>query len=111
MMLRMKRKYFNGMVDKSKILLDEPVLPGAQDTHGIRSLLLDWAHKDPSRLGKQSRAIMGGQLAAKFKPKNSPDCITMELKHGDIVIMHGAAVQKYFEVIPHIQSICNGLPC
>ena len=32
------------------------------------------------------------------KKKNAPTVLTLELKHGDMVVMHGADIQKFYEV-------------
>ena len=32
------------------------------------------------------------------KKRNAPTCLTLELKHGDMVVMHGAEIQKVWDV-------------
>lgn len=32
------------------------------------------------------------------KKQNGPTCLTLELRHGDMVVMHGAEIQKFWEV-------------
>lgn len=32
------------------------------------------------------------------KKKHAKTCLTLELKHGDMVVMHGAEIQKFWEV-------------
>ena len=32
------------------------------------------------------------------KKKHAPTCLTLELRHGDMVVMHGAEIQKVWEV-------------
>ena len=53
---------------------------------------------------------MQGFEAAKFelakslkksRAQNGPALITLELKHGDMIVMHGEEIQKYFEVCWH----------
>ncbi len=41
------------------------------------------------------------------KNQNAPAAITLTLKHGDILIMHGAPIQTYYEVrlIPNLSHI------
>ena len=47
----------------------------------------------------------GGKKQRRGFPKTPPDLVKMKLRHGDIVIMHGAEMQKYFEV--SYQQICS----
>ena len=40
------------------------------------------------------------------KRKQAPVCLSMRLKHGDMVVMHGSETQLYYEV--HLPSLIPG---
>jgi hypothetical protein len=101
MLIRMKYKYFNGAtrrVDTKKaanILQDDPMLKGCLFERERSAL------KEKFEAGKISqneydnsrRALLAGQ-----KGKEAPAAIKLELHHGDLVVMHGENLQKYYEV-------------
>ena len=39
------------------------------------------------------------------RSKNPPEFLTMHLHHGDMVVMHGAEMQKYYEVCFHVNVL------
>ncbi|KAJ5562414.1 hypothetical protein N7535_003133 [Penicillium sp. DV-2018c] len=106
MLIRMKYKYFNGVTrraDKTGNLLeDDPVLKGCLWEDERRAL------KQEFEAGKISRPEYDSSrhriLAAK-RGKEAPAAIKLELHHGDLVVMHGENLQRYFEhsVVPESQ--------
>ncbi|THC94759.1 hypothetical protein EYZ11_005751 [Aspergillus tanneri] len=99
MFIRMKNKYYHGF-SKSKKLLDiDPVLQGCASQHQRHAL------KNDFESGKLSRAAYDKLRREMFKKSRSgeaPPAIKMELNHGDLVVMHGESLQKYYEhsVVP-----------
>lgn len=40
----------------------------------------------------------GGEIEIGKGGKTKPRCLSVRLQHGDIVVMHGSLIQKYYEV-------------
>ncbi|CAI7576308.1 unnamed protein product [Penicillium bialowiezense] len=105
MLVRMKYKYFNGATRRVEsnavgtLLQDDPVLKDCK-FECERSVL-----KEEFEAGELSREEYDGSRRDLFKGrkgKEAPTTIKMELHHGDLVVMHGENLQKYYEhsVIP-----------
>ncbi|KAJ5177083.1 uncharacterized protein N7482_002960 [Penicillium canariense] len=100
MCIRMKAKYYNGATKANVPLAIDPVLGGCNGEQERRLL------KDEFEAGQlteeEYRAEREGMLRTLKSRANPPDMIKLELQHGDMVVMHGADLQKYFEhsVIP-----------
>lgn len=102
MLIRMKYKYFNGFSKAKRILDDDPVLPGCQQELQRRELKeklssgeITW--KDYERRRRES--------SKKCKNSEAHPFIKMELHHGDLVVMHGENLQKFYEVcLDHLDS-------
>jgi len=107
MNLRLKEKHYRG-VSKSGEYTDEPSAPGCQHYEARRD-----AHKEleglagAERKAKKKELVDRLQLGKKHadvkdsQRKHAPDAISFKLCHGDIVVMHGEGVQKYYEVSMH----------
>ena len=93
MSLRMKQRYYRGFTKRNTYNPHEPLLPGCALEKDRRILNAQWG-KVPEQVFDDGVA----KLSKKMKGKNSPVFLDMTLCHGDIVIMHGAEMQKYFEV-------------
>lgn len=94
MMLRLKTRWFTG--ERGGYILEEPV-PGSNQ-YALRLAL----HRQMLSLPIEDRkrfadAMIRQHKLDKCKKRNADPCITLHLNHGDMVIMHGAALQKYFE--------------
>ncbi|CAG8185575.1 unnamed protein product [Penicillium salamii] len=105
MLIRMKYKYFNGATRKvdgtavGTLLQDDPVLKDCKFEYERRKLKDDLEAGAITREGyDRSR----WDLLKGRKGKEAPTAIKMELHHGDLVVMHGENLQKYYEhsVIP-----------
>lgn len=101
MLVRMKYKYFNGATRRVEsnavgtLLQDDPVLKDCK-FECERSAL-----KEEFEAGELSREEYDGSRRDLFKGrkgKEAPTTIKMELHHGDLVVMHGENLQKYYEV-------------
>ncbi|KAK3045121.1 hypothetical protein LTS18_014523, partial [Coniosporium uncinatum] len=108
MSLRLKDKHYRG-VSKSGEYTDEPPIPGCQHYEARRG-----AHTELDGLSSAERKTKKKELVDRLQlgkkhadvkdsqRKHAPDAISFKLCHGDIVVMHGEGVQKYYEheVIP-----------
>lgn len=78
-----------------------PVLPGCYMEHERRAL--------NAKLGMISCAAFEKERSNIYKDcrrsKSPPDLLTLQLHHGDMVVMHGAEMQKYYEVCFHVSVL------
>ncbi|KAL3483075.1 2OG-Fe(II) oxygenase superfamily-domain-containing protein [Aspergillus germanicus] len=96
--LRMKYKYYNGFTKGSKKLAhDDPVLEGCANRDWRLDLKqkldnneLDWTAYE-AEWWRTYKANKSGAA------REAPPCIKTQLHHGDLVVMHGDGVQKYYE--------------
>jgi hypothetical protein len=101
MLVRMKYKYFNGCTRKAEpnaigtVLQSDPVLKDCKFEDERRALKeeFDEGEISQSEYDASRRALLKGR-----KGKEAPVAIKMELHHGDLVVMHGENLQKYYEV-------------
>ena len=101
MFVRMKYKYFNGVTRKAEpsqigtLLQDDPVLKDCMFADKRRTLKEEFNSSEISRseYDDSRRALVMGR-----KVKEASATIKMELHHGDLVVMHGEDLQKYYEV-------------
>lgn len=96
MYIRMKYKYYQGFSKAKKLLDDDPVLEGCKFEDQRRTL------KEQLMTGeitKETYDILRGNVLFKHgRNGEAPPKIKMELNHGDLVVMHGENLQKYYEV-------------
>lgn len=92
----MKRKYYSGFKSGRTPLEVDPVLPGCCDEEKRR------AWKRQFEAGEITAAEYDEIRSSNLKPlrptQNAPVVIIMNVRHGDMVVMHGADLQKYYEV-------------
>ena len=95
MTLKMKERYYKGVTKTGAYRADEPVLPGSaleQERKALNAL-----HGTLTKEQfEERRKKMYKDNAKKIGPP--PVILKMALAHGDIIIMHGAEMQKYFVV-------------
>ena len=102
MHLRMKAAHHFGSLRKSgEYDSTKVVLPGCM-AHRERSGLTT-PHSE--RQGMVWRAEAARVAASGSKKRSPPQCLSMQLNHGDMVVMHGADIQRYYEVSESISSI------
>jgi 2OG-Fe(II) oxygenase superfamily len=99
MRLRMKAKHYYG-ISKAGVLQDcKPMLGG--DTYDERLKAYDTLKEtdpnDKKAYDTKKREIVK-ELGLKQKKTAPPAVLDLHVSHGDIVIMHGKALQQYFEV-------------
>jgi alkylated DNA repair dioxygenase AlkB len=97
MYLRMKERYFKGTTKKkTKYDPREIVPPGAAFEHERRALNSLVDELSEQEFNKRLEAL---RLKHKLTLQRwARPILTMKLAHGDIVIQHGAEMQKYWEV-------------
>lgn len=98
MHVRMKERYFKGITRNGNYRPKDPVLPGC--------LLEEERKALNAQLGNVSQAQFEEMQKKLYEDKKKtlrkcPHLLTMELKHGDIVIQHGRFQQTYYEVSSH----------
>lgn len=114
MTLRMKQKHWKGCTGKN--FVDRPPLPGClkyEERLAAYKALQDLDKKSPayrqrlsdlpSELGLNDKTRIDPATGRSTRIQSQQDAvITLKLCHGGVVIMHGAAIQEYFEhsVVP-----------
>lgn len=96
-MFRLKSKYYTGLTKdrtgKWKPMDDDPVLPGCNEYEVRKTLKQQYDNHEISE--QQYRDERSKVL--KYMP-NPPPVLKMELHHGNILVMSGEGIQKYYEV-------------
>lgn len=95
MYLRMKATHYWGISKTGRYNSKAPVLPGCYKEHERRALNAKAKTLSKAEMDKQVEAIYTG---SKGRRLTTPVLLTVHLHHGDMVIMHGAEMQKYYEV-------------
>lgn len=101
MLVRMKYKYRNGFSKAKKVLDDDPVLEGCQMEEHRRELR---GKLDSGAITRKEYEHRRQEASKKCRGGEAHPFIKMELHHGDLVVMHGEKLQKYFEVRFHMRS-------
>ncbi|KAJ5495087.1 hypothetical protein N7539_000203 [Penicillium diatomitis] len=94
MFVRMKAKYHYGVGDKGVPTRDDPILPGSLKEQERRALRQEF---EAGKLTLPQYRQQLTSLVGRSGKKEPPKLLQMELKHGDLLVMHGAELQKYFE--------------
>ncbi|KZF22959.1 hypothetical protein L228DRAFT_283021 [Xylona heveae TC161] len=99
MRIRMKGVYYH-LPPRPKYNPSAPVLRGAKAYEERVALNLEHGTIEEEEWNKKVDEMY--ECHQKSRATNPPNLLTMTLRHGDIVVMHGAELQKYFEhsVIP-----------
>jgi alkylated DNA repair dioxygenase AlkB len=112
MHIRMKAKHYHGC-SSAGVYDSSPPLPGCQQFEA-RSELQDSLSELHASDPKAYRVRLK-QIPKELKLKasgNAKDVLRMELGHGDIVVMHGAEIQKYYEhAVEHAGKLRFALTC
>lgn len=95
MKLRLKDEYFRGTRARSKMLTtDDAVLPGCHNYEARKALKEQHARGELTKDEYDARRI---ELTRAVTRRESEAVINTELHHGDMVVMHGTDLQKYYE--------------
>jgi alkylated DNA repair dioxygenase AlkB len=113
MRIRLKQKHHLG-VSNAGIYTDTPPLPGCLQydaRHRLVSELSDLkARVSPSKYRKRLKQIPK-ELGLKASG-NAKDVLTMRVAHGDVVLMHGEALQRYYEhSVEHAGKLRFAMTC
>ncbi|ORY17231.1 hypothetical protein BCR34DRAFT_583702 [Clohesyomyces aquaticus] len=112
MRLRMKQRHYNG-VSTAGVYDDAKPLPGCRkytERLAVQTELAALKTKD----GKAYRArlkTLPKELGLRASGQ-AKDAVTLTLGHGDVVVMHGAEIQKYYEhSVDHAGKLRFALTC
>jgi hypothetical protein len=95
MLMRMKIRYFKGMTKSGHYDHREKILPGSWKEAERHQLSLDWPGLTAeARIARTEMIYPDGKLT---KCPTPPTLVNMRLHHGDIVVMNGHDMQKYYE--------------
>lgn len=97
MLIRMKYKYYNGLSRVKKPLEEDPVLEHCK-FEANRRMLKD--QFEAGQISKQKYDSDRRKLLGETKGGEAHPIIKIELNHGDLVVMHGEKLQKFYEVGP-----------
>lgn len=98
MTVRMKRKHYVGKeIDWRNYDSSKKVLAGCQMEKELLELQkMCQDGESPEEIQQAKEKI---QVKAKAqRTRTAPPCLTMLIKHGDMVVMHGPALQSIYEV-------------
>ena len=101
MTMRLKKRHFIGATRPEAYDAKAPVLPGAWMAEERKALNEKAVNMTEDETIKAATRMYAKQLkngAGKKKTNECPPLINMHLAHGDMVVMHGAEMQKYYEV-------------
>lgn len=113
MRVRLKQKHHLG-VSNAGIYTDTPPVRGCMQNDARRRLVSELsdlkAKMSPSEYRKRLKEIPK-ELELKASG-NAKDILTMRFAHGDVVLMHGEALQRYYEYsIEHAGKLRFALSC
>lgn len=113
MRIRMKARHYNFVSSATGEYDHEPPLPGCSQYEARLALQpeLDALKlSDPIAYRARLKTVRK-ELALKYSGQ-AKEVLKMELGHGDIVVMHGADVQKYYEhSVEHAGKLRFALTC
>ncbi|KAF2103765.1 hypothetical protein NA57DRAFT_29427, partial [Rhizodiscina lignyota] len=114
MRLRMKAIHWNGVSKEGNLLMAEPK-PGCKNYDRRLEMWKELeALKGAGRVDEVApkASEFAKELKSKKQRKIADDAVKMHLGHGDIVIMHGDGVQKYYEhSVSHSGKLRFALTC
>ena len=113
MRIRMKARHYHGVSSGAGLYDDAPPIPGSQNYDKRLALqpALDALKQSDTKAYNARRKQIPRELGLNSRGQ-AKDVLTMQLGHGDIVVMHGADVQKYYEhAVEHTGSLRFALTC
>jgi hypothetical protein len=112
MRIRMKARHYHG-VSSAGIYDDAPPLPGcaAYEARRAAQPALEALRRDDVRAWRARLKKVPKELGLR-SAGNAKDVLRLELGHGDIVVMHGEALQRYYEhAVEHAGKLRFALTC
>jgi hypothetical protein len=113
MRIRMKARHYHGVSSVASLYDDAAPIPGCQQYEARLALqpALDLLKRSDTKAWNARRKQIPKQLGLTHRG-TARDVLTMQLGHGDIVVMHGADVQKYYEhAVEHAGKLRFALTC
>lgn len=100
MRIRMKSNYYHGPKGGKNVHEEDPVLPGCIDEEERRELKTKLEGNLITQTKYEEQRLQMRRKSSRLKttPKKPPRILEMNVAHGDMVVMHGAMFQKYYEV-------------
>ncbi|MCJ1474052.1 hypothetical protein MMC13_002710 [Lambiella insularis] len=96
MSIRLKKRYYTGITTKgNKYDHEAPVLPGCVLEAERKALNAKWGNVTPAEFDTLQKAFY--KQHSRELNRNCPELLNMTLMHGDIMVMHGSDLQKYYE--------------
>ncbi|GAB1207080.1 hypothetical protein APSETT445_005787 [Aspergillus pseudonomiae] len=100
MQIRMKSKYYKGQSSRNVLLENDPVLPGClfqPQRQAWKTEFEDGVITQAKYDKRRNEFFKRNRTRGEAKP-----CIKLDLHHGDMVVMHGENLQRYYEheVVP-----------
>ncbi|KAE8329966.1 hypothetical protein BDV39DRAFT_213445 [Aspergillus sergii] len=100
MQIRMKSKYYKGQSNRNILLENDPVLPGCAFQLQRQAWKTEFEHGmiTQTKYNKyRNEFFKNNRTQCEAKP-----CIKLDIHHGDMVVMHGESLQRYYEheVVP-----------
>jgi hypothetical protein len=112
MRIRMKARHYHG-VSNAGVYDDAPPLPGCQQYDA--RLALHPSLQALKRTDSKAYTARRKQIPKDLKLRSSgqaKDVLNMQLGHGDVVVMHGAELQRYYEhAVEHSGKLRFALTC
>lgn len=113
MRIRLKAKHHTG-ISKAGVFIDAPPLPGSLSYAARAKLIpeLQELKKKVSPAQYLERLRAAPKQLGLVKGKNAAEALALRLGHGDVVLMHGEDVQRYFEhAVEHEGKLRFALTC
>ena len=106
MTLRIKARHYTGFTGSTrhwKYHPEDPILPGAwkpEERAQLNARYSQYGEDRDEEFQALARETLkpDGRINGKRMPRTASSLIEMKLQHGDMMIMHGAEMQKYYEV-------------
>lgn len=95
MRIRMKASSWNGLLRKKTYKGKIPIAPGCKNEAALHALNEQFDRVSGTEWAKLVEEVFLKQKEVKV---NAPVVLEMQLNHGDMVVMNGADIQKYYEV-------------
>ena len=97
MTFRMSPRYYTGLTRSGIYNPLEPILPGYRLEEPRKQLNLLYGRVTDEEFEAKQEEMYRIAKAKKVSEK-PPVLLSIAIEHGDIVVMHGAEMQKYYEV-------------
>lgn len=94
MKIRLKDQYVRGCSAARKLLTEDVVLPGCEMFDERKALKAGFDNQQMTRADYDKARL---EIVKRIKRREGDNIITMEIHHGDLVVMHGAEMQRYYE--------------